>query len=253
MASGLIGTGRVSGSMALRRLRWMTHFTRLLVGGLFIGVPALVLIPAVGRSTHCYLFRGDRMYFITTPQGIDTIQTHDYLLHDASEVGLPIETPFYCANAWIRWGSSSFGVQRSFDHTLTIESPSGTGDPSTLTPAEVDAVYARYATHLRAYGVPPDTADLFLKGPGVTTVFDWTRALSVVLFAGIGLSVVYGLGWRVSSGAVRLVDRPDPDIDPETGRYIRCPNCKYDLEGLSSGICPECGEITTRCPTGEHA
>lgn len=227
--------------------RWRTHLLRLLVGAIILGVPALALTPAFlgARRTNCYFVR-DRLHFVETENGLEFLESEGTWHQDAGEFALPIETPFYAANAWIRWRKAYLGVVCSFNHTLAIDSPSGTGDPATLTPIEVEQVYIRYAAYLKHIGIEPATAGLFLKGPGVTTRIDWLRVLALVLWSGVGLGAIYAVGWFVNAGLAESFRNSPSKFDPETGRYIRCPNCKYDLKGLSSDICPECGRINPR-------
>lgn len=230
----------VSVCVGVERPFWLTHFLRLIVGAVIVGVPLLVLTPAVGRARGCYQFHHDQVYFTKDAAGLSFIPT-DGPIYAPEDAGLPADTTVYSADAFIRWGKRFLGVQRSLNHTLRLGSLYDMGDPSTLTPNEIEQIYARYASNLGAHGIEPETAELFLKGPGTTTRIDWGRALSLVLCAGLGLGTAYGVGWFVNSGLAQSFGKANRDVDPETGRYIRCPNCKYDLDGLPTDVCPECG------------
>lgn len=225
-----------------------THIGRICVGVLVLS-PFLCLVPVSAHRHGCYLFHHDRLYFTKSAEGFDFIETDGGWLADPADAGLPPDAPLFEARAWIRWSSKWFGIHESFNHTLTIDSPG----PESLTKPELDLVYARYAFQLKQNGVASGTADLFLRGPGVASRLDWDAAGEVLITVTLAITILYTTGWVVSSGVAESLNRSDSNVDPETGRYVRCPACKYDLAGLTTDICPECGEITTRCPTGEHA
>ncbi len=226
------------------------HLRRLLIGGALMFMVFAILLPSVGRRTNCYLFRGDRLYFTQDHSGLHFVDTDDYWVSDAGMVGLPPETPFFCATSYIRWRDRWWGIGESFNHTLEIESPSGTGDPAKLAPTDLDHIYAQYAAHLRKNGVNRDTADLFRRGPGITMRINWKLAQSRAVTVLIVTLIAYGVGWFLCDGFASIFRRPEPCFDPESGCYIRCPNCKYDLAGLTSTVCPECG---TECaPAGQQ-
>jgi len=224
-----------------------THLGRLCVGVLVLS-PFLCLMPLTGHRRGCQIFRRDLMYFTRNDQGLNFFQTEGDWINDPTEVGLPADTPFYCATTWARWRNEWFGVQETFDHTLNFQTQNGIADPSTFTQSELDAIYARYAAHLKRVGFEQRTANLFLRGPGVATRIDWDAAGATLIAITLSLTVLYGTGWVVSSGLAESFNRPDPNIDPETGEYIRCPACNYDLAGLTTDICPECGRHSRSYP-----
>ncbi len=50
-----------------------------------------------------------------------------------------------------------------------------------------------------------------------------------------GNVAVFGLGWLLSIRTVKCARRRIRE------RAGRCPTCRYDLNGLTGGVCPECG------------
>ncbi len=217
-----------------------THLGRLCVGVLVLS-PFLCLVPVSAYRHGCQIFRRDLMYFTRNDQGLNFLQTEGDWLNDPTEVGLPIDTPFFQARGWTGWQPKWFGIQKALNRTLTISSPTGVADPSTFTQPELDTIYAQYSAHLTRVGFDQRTSTQFLKGPGVTTRLDLDTAGAALVTITLALSILYTIGWVVSSGVAESLNRSDSNVDPETGRYIRCPACKYDLAGLTTDICPECG------------
>jgi len=101
----------------------------------------------------------------------------------------------------------------------------------------------------------------------------WSTLLIVVFVVASTLFTLLGtpraitggtpiLGWLdpVIAGAVTAVSASPLAFaicaimpKSEVGRVFdetKCPDCEYDLTGLESNRCPECGRFTDRAPTG---
>ncbi len=72
-----------------------------------------------------------------------------------------------------------------------------------------------------------------------TLQFSWGLLAFMPMWPGFAVDVlVFGLGWSVVMVGPRWIRGR---IRVRLSRAGRCATCRYDLSGLSGGVCPECG------------
>ncbi len=91
------------------------------------------------------------------------------------------------------------------------------------------------ADYLIVKGYSREYAELLRRGDGQTTKLRWTGYAHNAALLTTGSVFLISLGWV-------------PAVVHQRTRRGRlgaglCPRCRYQLAGLPSGICPECGEL----------
>lgn len=226
------------------------HLRRLVVGGTIIFLLSLCLLPSIGTRRHGRWYAD--LYFAKGPQGVEAIGLDRQGRAAWWSVRDPEKT-LYSASGTRGWigGSGWFSFTQRFNHTLTIDWYDGPDESENpLTPEDIDAVYGMFAAAIWAEG-NIEGADAYLRGPGVETRIGWDKVYGAMIRIAALLMASYLLGWFLETVLVAFASVNDDEFfDPESGRYIRCPNCKYDLKGLPTTVCPECG---TECaPAGQQ-
>ncbi len=217
------------------------HLRRLVVGGAIIILLSMCLLPSIGTSRRGPWWSD--LYFAKGPQGLEAIGL-DFQARTAWRTDRDPEETLYRARGMRFWmgGSGWSSFTQRFDHTLTIDWYDGLKkSENPLTPEDIDAAYGMFAAALRAEGYI-ESADAYLRGPGVETRIRWDKVYGAMIRIAALLMASYLLGWLIETVLVAFATVNDDEFfDAASGRYIRCPNCKYDLAGLTSTVCPECG------------